>query len=166
MKMSIRLKYMWEGFIDVICTIGGFLLRVGLPVVAALAYLYVMSMFPWWVVILVSLVIILGIYLWKRAEIKYKEDYETSKSVLYDKYHDFTDRWFAKERGGQPYNIIYTQMTPLADEFETLVEHHKKLYGEDDTYKLYCDRIDKFIQGREKALENKPRLYDEGVFLI
>ena len=165
MKLSMRLKYMWAALIDVICTIGGFLLKVGVPVVVAVAYIYIWGILPWWIVVPASLVIILGVYLWVRADIQYKEDYKISKDVIYDKYHNFTDRWMAMERGGQPYNVIYTKMTPLMDEFEALVEYHKKLYGEDDTYKLYCDRIDKFIKCQEKSWKNR-KDSDEGVFLI
>ena len=164
MKLSIRLSYMWEAFIDVIRAIGSLLLKVGIPVIAILAYIYIMNVLPWWVIILISLVIILSVYLWIRAENQYKKDYETSKEVLYDSYHNFTDRWIAMERSGQSYNVIFTKMIPLMDEFEALVEYHKELYGEDDIYKLYYDRIDRFTKYQEEAEKNKSS--NEGVIFI
>ena len=106
--------------------------------------------------------VVLTVYLWIHAETQYKEDYEVSKGLLYDKYHDFTDRWIAKVTGDQSFRAIYLQMTPVIDEYDTLLACHKNLYGEDDIYKLYSGRIDRFIQCQEESEKNR----EEGAFLI
>ena len=146
MKMSMRLKYMGKGFVDIVTTIGGFLIKVGVPVVITIGLIILMNCISWWASALITVTVVLAVYLWIHAETQYKEDYEVSKGLLYDKYHDFTDRWIAKVNGGQSHRAIYSQMVLLIDEYDSLLDYHKKLYGEDDIYKLYSGSIDKFIK--------------------
>jgi hypothetical protein len=162
MKMSMRLKYMGKSFVDMITAIGGFLIKVGMPVVITIGLIALMNFIPWWASALITATVILAVYMWIHAETQYKEDYEVSRGLLYDKYNDFTDRWIAKVNGGQSFRAIYLQMTPLIDEYDTLLACHKNLYGEDDIYKLYSDRIDRFIKCQEESEKNR----EEGVFLI
>lgn len=156
MKLSIRLKYMWAAFIDVIATLFGFICKLAIPGVAVGGIVLTFNLFPWWISALICLTVALVIYLYIQAERNYKEDYETSKNVLHDKYYDFTESWFAKERGGQTYSAIYVQMTPFLDEFEALLEHHKKLYGEEDNYcKHYTEAMEHFMQIVEEHNDKK-----------
>lgn len=168
MKMSMRLKYMCAALWDLICGIFRFLCKVGLPVAAGFGFIYLFNYLPWWVCTLVALGAFLGIYLWIRADIQYKEDYETSKSVLHDKYYEITDIWMTMSNEGKSCRTIYGLMTHMIDDYDALLEYHKKLYGEDDTYKLYVDRVDKFIkccqeneQAEKERQEKRAAAYKE-----
>lgn len=162
MKMSMCLKYIGKGFIDLVVSIGSFLIRVGVPVVITIGIITLMNYISWWASALITATVVLTVYLWIHAETQYKEDYEVSRRLLCDKYHDFADRWIAKVNGGQSYRAIYFQMTPLIDEYDALLAYHKKLYGEDDVYKLYSSRIDTFIKCQEESEKKR----EEGAFLI
>lgn len=146
MKLSMRIKYMLFAMWDLIKTLFGFICKVGLPVVAVIGFIYLFNYLPWWVCVLIALSIFLGIYLWVRADIQYKEDYEVSKMTLHDKYYEITDIWLTMTNEGKSCRTIYSLMTHMIDDYDTLLEYHKKLYGEDDTYNIYIDRVDKFIK--------------------
>lgn len=153
MKMNIRFKYMLSALWDLICGIGGFLLHVGVPAAATFAFLTLMAYIPWWTSILIAAVVILVMYLWIHADIKYKEDFDTSRRVIYDKYEEITRIWYNMASEGKSARTIYGLLTPMIDEFDTLLEYHKKLYGEDEIYKSYCERVDTFV----KAMEDNER---------
>lgn len=155
MKASMRIKYMLTALWDLICGIGGFIFKVGVPTVAVLFFIYMFNYLPWWVCVLIALGAFLAIYLWIRADIQYKEDHETSCSVLHDKYYEITRIWFNMMNEGKSCRTIYGLMTAMIDEYDMLLEYHKKLYGEDDTYKVYCDRVDKFIKSCEENEKNE-----------
>lgn len=149
MKMSVRLKYMLFALWDLIRTLFGFICKVGLPVGAVIGFIYLFNYFPWWVCMLFALGVFLVIYLWTRADTQYREDHEVSKMTLNDKYHEITDIWRAMEKEGKSCRTIYSLMTHMIDDYDALLEYHKRLYGEDDTYNLYVNLVDEFIKCRE-----------------
>lgn len=161
MKLSMRLKYMGAEFIELLVVIGSFLLKVGIPVVAVLGLIAIMCHFPWWVSVIVIGGAALLIYLWFAANVRYKKDYETSKDVLSDKYQEITRIWFNMMNEGKSCRTVYGLMTPLIDEYDGLLEYHKKLYGEDDVYKLYVDRVDTFIECCENDEKAKQKEQEE-----
>lgn len=161
MKMTMRLKYMWTTFVDLVCAIGHFLFMVGVPVVATIGFITLMSYIPWWASALISATIVLIIYLWIRADFQYAEDYEVSKMTLHDKYYEITKIWINMTNEGKSCRTVYGLMTALIDEYDTLLEYHKKLYGEDETYNLYCDRVDKFIKCCQENEEAEKKRQEE-----
>lgn len=161
MKFSMRLRYMGSAFVDVVRTIGKFLLRIGVPVVAVIGFIALLNYIPWWGALLVACGMFLFMYLWIRADIQYKEDHETSKTVLHDKYYEITNIWHKMMSEGKSCQTIYGLMTHMIYEYDMLLEYHKKLYGEDDTYKLYVNRVTKYIKACEEDEKNRQKRQEE-----
>lgn len=149
MKMSVRLKYMSFALLDLIRTLLGFICKVSLPVGAVIGFICLLIYFPWWVCTLFALGVFLVIDLWARADIKYSEDHEVSKMTLNDKYYEITDIWFTMAKEGKSCQTIYSLMAHMIDDYNALLEYHKRLYGEDNVYNLYVNRVDEFIKRRE-----------------
>ena len=149
MKFTTRLKYMRRGLVDLLSAIGGFLLQIGVPVIAAILLITVMSFAPWWVSVLFCIIVGLGIYLWIKADIDYKVDYETSKDMLHDKYYEFTNLWLCFMNEGKLCKEIQRLMEEHYKKYKMLLDYHKLLYGEDVTYQRYNGCIDTFIKNCE-----------------
>ena len=63
--------------------------------------------------------------------------------------------WDTFQEEGKDYQTILNLLESRFDSFNALLKYHRSQYGEDDTYVLYAERINKFVKEKQEAEREK-----------
>lgn len=151
MKASMRIKYMWEALIDMLIGIGKFLFQIGIPIAITIGVITVITFLPRWVSVIICGSLGLGIYLWYRAEKQYKEDAQTSRDIIREKYEMISTLLERFRLEGKTVRESYSLLTAMIDTYDEFIEIHKQKFGEDNTVRCYEYRVDELFKHAEAS---------------
>lgn len=165
MNFKKRLEYMGAAFIGLLEDLWRIFYKIILPIGMGIG-LFIFTIFIGWWGLLVWGVVGLGLYLWYRAEYQYKEDAQTSREIIREKYEMIETLLQRFMLEGKTVREAYSLLTTMIDTYDDFVEYHKDKFGVDNTVRVYEHRVDELIKRAEDAEKAAKRQQEERAAML